>query len=135
MSIEQRQSLLNKSVEHVLRQGRPSVATDSGMCVYRGSQGLQCAAGPFIFHYVPEMENKSWTSLVHHYPDHVDTVALQNAAFVNLLQAAHDSASASSSSSLRDSEVLRNAEFMRLYKENIYKLVARERLDLPEQLR
>jgi len=50
---------------HLLTQMKRCV-DDKGDCLYRNKQGLKCAAGCLIAddEYIPEIENKSWYSLV-----------------------------------------------------------------------
>jgi hypothetical protein len=86
------QELYDYIVEAIVKQGRPSVG-DNDRCLYRGPDGLKCAAG----HVIPDsmyselMENRSILdlsgfgkapkSLVHH------------AELISRLQDAHDAAS------------------------------------------
>lgn len=85
------QELFDYIVEAIVKQGRPSVG-DNNRCLYRGPDGLKCAAG----HVIPDsvysetMENKGILtlsdfgrtpkSLVHH------------AELISRLQDAHDAA-------------------------------------------
>lgn len=94
MSYEQElQDLLNRSVAHVRKQGKPSVSGKDSLCRYRGPDGLQCAAGPFITEYVPSMEEKRFGAVANDHPDKVDPVARKHPDFVSwALQDSHDEA-------------------------------------------
>jgi hypothetical protein len=88
------QDLLNTSVAHVRRQGKPSMR--AGMCAYHGEGGLQCAAAPFITNYSPDMDDKdlNFKSLLENFPGAVLPESEQEAEFVrHVLQASHDTAS------------------------------------------
>jgi hypothetical protein len=120
------QTLLNTSVAHVLKQGKPSAKLtpspyvgeeDKVTCLYRGEDGLQCAAGPFIVHYSPDMENKIFSVLAEslRFRDGLQEDARVHAEFVNTLQTAHDEAARRA---LRD-----GADFISAYKEQLARYV------------
>lgn len=112
MTTNVKQNLLNISVAHVLKQGRPSATLygDKVTCLYRSPEGLQCAAGPFIKDYDPDMENKSFSTLAKHdrFRDRLQDDARAHAEFVDMLQAAHDFAA--------DAHFRYGAEFITEYK-------------------
>lgn len=92
---EEVQDLLNRSVAHVRKQGRKSlaqlVAGAQPGCAYRTPEGLQCAAGPFINEYHPGMECKGFDTLCVQYEDCVDPAAFKHYHFVrDVLQYSHD---------------------------------------------
>lgn len=80
------QQVLEISVRHVVKNGRPSVrATNPHICVYGG---IGCAAAPFIR---PEKrdrhEGQGWGSLLTH-----GDVPSRNGILIGKLQGCHDSA-------------------------------------------
>lgn len=143
---ENYQSLLNRSVAHVLKQGKPSaviVANDRPYpaepkkvsCRYREGE-LSCAAAPFILDYHPRMENRRFSALVQDYPrGTVEALAANNRAFVDELQYLHDGAAMDALS--------RNLDFITRYKERLADLAnsarysglisAQQALDYAEQ--
>lgn len=86
----EQQQLLNISVTHMRKQGEPSM-DDKLRCCYRQGN-LQCAAGPFITDYGPDMELK-FTTIANAYPTRIDPLAIKHYTFVQQLQSAHDHAS------------------------------------------
>ena len=94
MSEEVLQSLLNRSVAHVRKQGKPSGNPEHGSfrCLYRAVDGSSCAAAPFITAYDTDMEEMGWGRLASNFPDRVEPAAREHAEFVEVLQSAHDSA-------------------------------------------
>ena len=58
------QEVFNKVSLHLLTQGQMSL--NDSMCMYRGENGMKCAAGALIpdDEYNPEMEKKLWDILV-----------------------------------------------------------------------
>ena len=69
---------------HLLQQNARSV--ENNVCVYKGDNGLCCAAGIFIQDYEPIMEGKPWEDVVGDYEQgdrHMD--------FISNLQIIHDS--------------------------------------------
>ena len=42
------QEIFDKVCEHLMKQGCKSIENDTGLCRYRGPNGLKCAAGIFI---------------------------------------------------------------------------------------
>jgi hypothetical protein len=58
------QEVFDKVAEHLLTQNRQSLI--NGNCVYRGGNGLMCAAGCLIpdNKYYPIMNRKPWNALV-----------------------------------------------------------------------
>jgi hypothetical protein len=120
MSATVLQNLLNISVAHVLKQGKPSAKLgeeDRVTCLYRGEDGLQCAAGPFIVRYSPDMESKIFSVLAKNsrFRDGLQEDARDHAEFVNTLQSAHDEAARRM---LRD-----GADFISAYKEQLARYV------------
>lgn len=86
------QTLLTKSYNHIIRQGKPSICQTSGNCQYRHGK-KKCAAGIFIKNYKEEMEGESWKTLVHNFTENFDPLAVKHAEFVDaVLQDAHDEA-------------------------------------------
>lgn len=57
------QSLFDRVVEHLYKQGRQAMSAAAGGCAYRGDNGLKCAVGCLIAdeHYDPRMEGGSPT--------------------------------------------------------------------------
>jgi len=53
-----RQQVLDAVAEHLFKQGKKSVDDRSGVCRYRGRDGLKCAVGGLLTdeEYYPEME-------------------------------------------------------------------------------
>jgi hypothetical protein len=84
------QYLFNVSLEHIRQQ--KTDATRGTMYCYRTPDGRQCAAGPFIWAYTPDMENATFRGLVARFPDALDPLAVQQADWVSRLQSAHDDA-------------------------------------------
>lgn len=81
------QQVFDKAVTHLRQQGRPSVAAENS-CVYRGPDGLMCAAGPFLRdEKCAGVEGSGWHSLC-------DTglVPAKHSSLVSRLQNAHDMA-------------------------------------------
>jgi hypothetical protein len=81
------QEVFDQVAEHLLKQNAQSKrATD---CAYRGEGGLKCAVGCLIAddEYIPEIENKSWETVVNNYfPDLIDV----HADLIINLQKLHD---------------------------------------------
>lgn len=97
MSKTTQQELFDISLQHIRKQGKPSVNIrhrDLGRpeisCVYRSEDGCGCAAAPFIVDYTPTLENNSISNLAGSRPQHVDPRALANIELVTQLQQAHD---------------------------------------------
>lgn len=94
MSKEVRQRLFDISLNHIRKQGKPSVRltadTQGTYCEYRGSDGCGCAAAPFILEYKVGMEGSRFSGLVAFYADSLDETAVANNSFVDRLQTQHD---------------------------------------------
>jgi hypothetical protein len=103
---EELQDLFDKSVRHILKQKRK--AFEGGSCRYRTTEGLGCAAAPFIKDYSPDMEGTNWKGLVHYYDNSpLDPLAVKHVEFVRQLQSLHDRAAIESES---------DEDFLRIYK-------------------
>lgn len=96
------QDLLNRSVQHIRQQGKPSVKyanpSDGSQCMYRSPLGLSCAAAPFIINYDIGMDDGAlaggWSRFfINSWRDHLDPVAVKHQSFVRRLQKCHDDAS------------------------------------------
>lgn len=88
------QELLAISVQHIRKQGRPSL--NGFGCAYRGDDGAQCAAAPFITDYTPEMDNgeNHFKAVLEKWPLRVLPAARDEPDFVRwVLQMPHDKAS------------------------------------------
>src|SRR5712692_9130291 len=94
------QEIFNISYLHVVRQGKPSFVianlggntiSDNISCRYRGNEGLQCAAAPFVVNYTPECE-LPFCSLLAIHPDVLDPDAIPHGLLIEKLQGAHDNA-------------------------------------------
>lgn len=59
------QQVFDFVARHLLTQGKKALS-ETGYCVYRGTNNLKCAAGCLITDqkYDPKMEGKSWKSVV-----------------------------------------------------------------------
>lgn len=84
--------LFETSLNHVLKQGKPSIMESTGACLYKGPEGEGCGAAPFITDYVEEMEHKPFEMLVEQFPNSVDPDVKDEIDFVAALQLAHDEA-------------------------------------------
>jgi hypothetical protein len=65
------QEVFNKVWDHIITQGKPSLS-DKGMCRYRGTDGLQCAAGIFLTdEQAKELDDMGapWTAAVVTFPE------------------------------------------------------------------
>jgi hypothetical protein len=87
------QELYDYIVEAVVKQGRPSVG-DNDRCLYRGPDGLKCAAG----HVIPDsmyspfrMENQSVDTLRR--DGKLSESLIPHARLIHYLQSAHDGSS------------------------------------------
>lgn len=65
------QQVFDQIVNHLRKQGKPSMDKRGNECLYRGPNGLKCAAGCLIAddEYIPEMDNNpasdtTWQYLV-----------------------------------------------------------------------
>lgn len=87
-----KQSLLVRSVQHIRKQGKPSIDSQKA-CRYQ-QDGLGCAAAPFIVEYDSGMENITFNGLVEDgkFCPMLDKDAAKEVWFVNRLQDAHDGA-------------------------------------------
>jgi hypothetical protein len=54
-------AVFDEAIAKITTQGAPSMRAKDGLCLYRGENGLKCAAGHFIpdSKYEPEMEGQS----------------------------------------------------------------------------
>ena len=92
MSYKTMQETYDTVVEHLLKQGGPSMLKGSNVtCAYRGDNGRKCAAGILIpdDRYHPNMENKSvkaWDVR-----DVIEELGYVNGDLLQRLQEAHDS--------------------------------------------
>lgn len=88
------QEIFDQVAAHLIRQGQPALGrlTNSAMsasCMYRGVDGLKCAAGCLIAdeEYNPQMEGHGWIDLVYE-----GLVGDEHSSLVDALQGAHDKA-------------------------------------------
>ena len=81
------QEVFDQAAEHLLKQSRRS-ASEAGGCMYRGENGLKCAAGCFIAddEYCSQMEGAPWDTLARR--GIVDT---KHCVLIHALQCVHDS--------------------------------------------
>lgn len=82
------QQVFDISAKHLLKQNAKSrkVGSTSGVCLYRGPDNRQCAAGPFLKdECASDCEQKAWGWLVS--DGHVPTT---NQRLINTLQNVHD---------------------------------------------
>ncbi len=84
------QQVYDQAKEHLLKQNAKSMTDGSGTlegCLYRGPNGLKCAAGCLIAdeEYKIDMEGRSWSSLVQdgYVPDYLKNL-------ISELQTMHD---------------------------------------------
>lgn len=86
---ENLQEIFDTSLNHIRKQGAPSVdPEDKRVCLYRGPNGLQCAAGPFVTDEVDEgisFEDLFEEAYVRHFTE-------KEKIFVTSLQSCHDGA-------------------------------------------
>lgn len=125
---QEMQELLNRSVQHVRKQGKPSVKFDNPLagaaCLYRSAQGLGCGAAPFINVYSVDMDDGedagAWsTTFTEHWRDSLDPLAVKHRGFVRHLQECHDDASHN------------RANFLAEYEAFIQRLASANGLDVP----
>lgn len=131
MSKEVIQSLFDRSVNHILDQGKASVYRMGGVarCCYRSPDNLKCAAGIFIKDYDLRMEGKSWPWVCRNFPERIEPDAAHWLGFVDQLQICHDQAAV-------DKDILSPPEFLHRYAVEILKVVPLyEGLRVPERLR
>lgn len=108
MSQEILQQLLNRSVAHIRKQGKPSLADDGRLCLYRNPDGRGCGAAPFITQYDPKMEKTYWWKVTRNWSAALDRDAVEHADFVeDVLQNSHDEAA---SRAKDDSDFLKEYE-------------------------
>lgn len=99
----EKQELLIRSVQHVRKQGRPSMRPREGggapYCFYRSPDGLSCAAAPFINDYDSRMDDQAsamaggWgATFVKNWEERLDPLAAKHYVFVRELQKCHDNA-------------------------------------------
>lgn len=88
-ALEELEYLRDTSLAHIESQAR--CATDEiGNCQYRTSEGLGCAAAPFIREYNEWMEGKGWEILAVNFPASLDPIAVKHKDYVANLQGCHD---------------------------------------------
>lgn len=60
------QEIFDKIASHLIKQNQRSYCDKMSNCVYRGPNGLKCAAGILIpdEEYKPEFEKQTWRNLV-----------------------------------------------------------------------
>lgn len=85
-----KQQIFDQVAKHMLTQMKKSTMTDENgakFCMYKGPEGLSCAAGCLIAddEYDPEFENKTWHSLAD-----CRNVPRRNSELIGLLQRIHD---------------------------------------------
>lgn len=80
------QEIFNISATHLLTQLRKSQEPGDSNCLYRGPEGLMCAAGPFVVDGVPN--NCSFTSCIRDYFKYDFTD--EQIEFIQELQYVHD---------------------------------------------
>ena len=91
-----RQELLQRSFDHIMKQGKPSI--DGDTCMYKSDKGASCAAAIFILEYKDTMEGMSWNTLATRYRYELDSDAFKESFFVStVLQRAHDIAASDNS--------------------------------------
>lgn len=81
------QEVFSKVGTHLLKQGRRSVGSRSGDCLYRGRNGMSCAAGVLIAdnEYYEGLEHRGWLDIL--------TAGMASTAHAQLimeLQSIHD---------------------------------------------
>jgi hypothetical protein len=83
------QELYDYIVEAIVKQGRPSVG-DNDRCLYRGPDGLKCAAGHVIpdSMYSEDMENRALFQLKDQ--KKIPKSLIRHAGLMSLLQDVHD---------------------------------------------
>lgn len=82
------QEVFDQVAKHLLTQNKTSYSDDAvGICAYRGSEGLKCAAGCIIAddEYNPSWEQQGWTVLVDS-----RVVPLKHHDLIRSLQLIHD---------------------------------------------
>lgn len=86
-----KQQIFDQVAAHLLKQMRRSTRSENvSSCMYRGANGLKCAAGILIDdnEYKDKMEGRSWIDLVE-----FGIVPIRNFEFIRELQILHDSKS------------------------------------------
>lgn len=109
MTQEILQSLFDRSVNHVLDQGKPSAIVEGfnrATCLYHHPEGLKCAAAIFINNYDPAMEGGTWTKLCQDFSGSLDPDSVDHPIFVTRLQYAHDEAARDATMTSTDSSFL-----------------------------
>jgi hypothetical protein len=83
------QEMFDISAKHILAQGKPSMASSEGGCMYRTPDGLKCAFGPFIpdDKYSPGLEGLKAFEVIRQLGLNLDT------SFSTRLQKCHDDSS------------------------------------------
>ena len=110
-----RQELLQRSFDHVMKQGKPSINHNGGVCRYRSADGLSCAAAIFITEYNEDVEGLAWHTLAEIYNYRMEPIAVEESIFVTkVLQRAHDVAAEQYNAS---------NPFLTVYKEELRKWV------------
>ena len=82
------QEIFDISLNHIRQQGGPSIKNE--VCRYLSSDGLKCAAAPFITLYKKYLEGLSWAALAEKYPDSIDPEVAGFESFIGDLQGIHD---------------------------------------------
>jgi hypothetical protein len=131
-----KQDVFNKSVLHVLKQGKPSgqFIQDKDcprfQCEYRAADGSQCAAGPFIVNYSPDMENKTFRRLAEGYASNLEPDAREHSWLVAALQDAHDGA-AQDEVNAGVTQINGEPVFLNSFKEAVREIARQHQLELP----
>jgi hypothetical protein len=117
------QEVFNKVWDHIITQGKPSLS-DKGMCRYRGSNGLQCAAGIFLTdEQAKELDDMGapWTTAAVTFPE----LTRFPRYLIQDLQSCHDKAS------IWDDD---EAEFLKVFKDDARKVAKKFNLTVPEEV-
>lgn len=87
LSTATEQEIFNQVATHLLTQMEVSQDKNSMSCLYRGPNGLKCAAGCLIAddEYLPEMEGEAWASM-----SYDGIVPEEHKSLIDNLQIIHD---------------------------------------------
>lgn len=109
------QEIFEASVTHLFNQGRQSANPGGDFCLYRGPDGLKCAAGIFLDDDAAQRADKcpasSWDRIYKHtYPD----MGSGKVALIVALQSLHDNEDNWTNTNVMRSAAIRVANVARL---------------------
>ena len=119
---DEMQELMQRSYNHIVKQGGPSIDPMTKTCAYRGKEGAGCAAAPFIVNYDRKMEGLGWIEVVREFPKNIETTKHED--FISGLQSCHD-----------DAYTCQYLDFMEQFYRNIVALAEAWKLEPPKEIR